>query len=200
MDSKKKTLFMIIAGIVVIVALVWKVAIPLVDEANKLGGDIKGYQGEISKFASYTNYMADLKASYKNNEEKIGLAGATIITDTEAGKLGLLKEVESISDKTSNVLQANISKEAAARKNVKSSSANKNAKTEPVSMYTDFSLNLRLRGTFSTLIKMLIEMENMPYYNNIDTISISGTADSKYPDLTTDSNIKLKVFTRPKTN
>ncbi len=197
MDFKKKTLFMVIAGIIIIVALIWKVAIPLVEDTNKLGSDIKDYQEEISRFASYTNYMADLKASYKKNEEKIDAAGAAIVRDSEDGKLGLLKEVEKISDKTFNVLTANILNEPSVRKNVKNSPAGKNTKTDSSSIYSDFSLNLRVRGTFLTLLKMLVAVENMPYYNNIDSISISGMADGKFPELTSDSSIKLKVFTKP---
>lgn len=197
MDFKKKTLFMVIAGIVIIAALVWKAAIPMVEEASRLGGDIKGYQEQISEFASYTNYMADLNASYKKNEEKINVAGAAIVNDSESGKLGFLKEVEKISDGTSNVLTANILNEPNSKKGVKNAPASKNAKTDLPSLYSSFSLNLRVRGTFLTLLRMLVEMENMPYYNNIDSISISSMADGQLPGSTSDSTIKLKVFIRP---
>lgn len=197
MDFKKKTLFMIIAGAVIIAALVWRVAMPMVEEAGKLGSDIKGYQEQISEFASYTNYMAGLNASYKENEEKISAAGAAIIKDSESGKLGFLKEVEKISDGTFNILTANILNEPNNRNGVKNAPASKNAKTDPISMYSDFSLNLRVRGTFLTLLKMLVEIENMPYYSNIDSISISSMADGKFPGSTSDSNIKLKVFIKP---
>lgn len=197
MDFKKKTLVMIIAGVVIIAALVWKAAIPLVEEANKLGEDIKSYQEEISRFASYTNYMADLNVSYKENEEKIDAAAATIVKDSEAGKLGLLKEVEKISDGTSNMLTANILNEPNNKKGVKNAPASKNIKTDLPSLYSSFSLNLRVRGTFLTLLRMLVEMENMPYYNNIDSLSVSSMADGQLPGSTSDSTIKLKVFIRP---
>jgi len=124
------------------------------------------------------------------------VVGATIIKDSESGKLNFLKEVEAISDKTFNVLEANILTETVTRKNVKNATASKDIKKEP-SLYSDFSLNLRLRGTFLTLLNMLVEMENMPYYNNIDSIFVSNLVDGKFPELTTDSSIKLKVFMKP---
>jgi len=65
MDFKKKTLFIMVAGIIIIMALVWKAAIPLVDETRKLGSDIKVTKNKFPGFARYTNYMADLKRLIK---------------------------------------------------------------------------------------------------------------------------------------
>ena len=197
MDFKKKTLLIIIAGAAVVVALIWKVAIPLVEDTNKLGVEIKNYQDQVSEFTSYTNYMTDLKSSYMKNENKMAIMESAIVTNTESGKLGFLKEVESISDKTFNAMKANILNEVNTKKNMKKTTAPKDAKSETPSLYSNFALNLQVRGTFFTLLEMLVDMENMPYYSNIDSISISAAADGKSFDTTTDSNIKLKVFTKP---
>ncbi len=197
MDSEKKSGAIIVATAIIIAVLLWKAAVPLTNESNNLGQEISEQQKQISVFASYTKYMAELKASYKKNEERIKKADATIVTDSEFDKLEFLKEIEIISDKTANSLETNLLKEQETRKAVQKSSADKKP-AEPLSFFSNMVLSLRVRGALPNLLNFLAEIENMPYYANIDSIFISSIADEKIPEATIDSNVKLKVFTKAK--
>lgn len=192
MEYKQKTFIMIIAVIGIVFALIWQFAIPLEDDIERLGGEITKYQEQIAGFTRYTNYMTDLRLSYKKNEDNIDRISEIIVKESEYDKLNFIKEIERISDTASTRLEI-IPIETKAKKSAGGDADKKNDQV----LYSSFDLNLRVAGTFSGLLDFLVNLENMEYYTNVESVSVSRLADGNFPNASASGNIKLKVYTSP---
>lgn len=189
MNYKQKSLAIIISSLVIIFLLIWFPGLSLLASIADYSKQAIGYQEQIVTFSNFSAYMTKLNQSYRSREEDINRIDDVIVKNTEDGKLDFLKDVEYTADLNSILLEKQVLGE--------STNKNKAVADKTNTIYTNFMMGLRAKGTFSALLDFLTEVENSHYRTNIDSISVSHVVDPNAPQYTIDSNMKMKVFIKP---